>query len=118
MKLPLLPPLKPLRFIKSSHDDIKQFPPEPRRVAGEQLLLVQAGKMPEDWKPMTTVGPGAIEIRIRQPDEYRVIYVAKFPEAVYVLHSFLKKTNKTQDREIDKARKAYAETLRQRKRQG
>lgn len=78
-------------------------------------MLVQAGKMPEDWKPMTSVGAGAIEIRIHKPGEYRVIYVAKFPEAVYVLHSFSKKTQKTQDKELDKARKAYAEMQRQRK---
>lgn len=118
MKLPPLPPLKPLRFVKSSHDDIKQFPPEARRLAGEQLMLVQAGKMPEDWKPMTGIGAGTIEIRIHKPDEYRVIYVAKFPEAVYVLHVFSKKTQKTQDRELDKARKSYAEMLSQRKKQG
>lgn len=65
--------------------------------------------MPEDWKPMGLVGPGAIEIRIHQPHEFRVIYVAKFAEAIYVLHSFEKKTRKTSQNDIEKARAAYAE---------
>ncbi len=112
MKLPLL---KPLRFIKSSRNDLRDFPTEARRIAGEQLMLVQAGKMPEDWKQMLSVGPGAMEIRIHQPDEYRVIYVAKFAEAVYILHAFSKKTKKTPDKDIDKARTSYAEILKQRK---
>jgi phage-related protein len=115
MKLPLLPPLKPLRFIRSSQDDIKNFPPQARRLAGEQLMLVQAGKMPEDWKPMPTIGQGAMEIRIHQPHEHRVIYVAKFPEAVYVLHAFDKKTQKTPLKDLRKASATYAEMLKNRK---
>ena len=64
---------------------------------------------------MLPIVKGAIEIRIHQPDEYRVIYVAKFAEAIYDLHAFSKKTQQTQDREIDKARKAYAQMQQQRK---
>jgi phage-related protein len=53
------------------------------------------GFMPVDFKPMLTVGKGAYEIRIRSNGAWRVIYVAKFGDAVYVLHSFQKKTQRT-----------------------
>lgn len=65
--------------------------------------------MPDDWKPMSSVGSGALEIRIHEPHEYRVIYVAKMPEAIYILHAFQKKTKKTSRKDLEIARKAYAE---------
>jgi len=110
-----LQPLKPARFLGASLSSIKAFPKQARKEAGDQVFLVQAGEMPEDWKQMPEVGPGAIEIRLHKPDEYRVIYVAKFPEAVYVLHAFNKKSKKTLQRDIEKARKEYAKLLNQRR---
>lgn len=55
---------------------------------------------------MPAVGRGVREIRIHHRGQYRVVYVAKFEEAVYVLHAFQKKTQKTrkQDIEITKRR--------------
>ena len=51
--------------------------------------MLQVGREPDDWKPMPTIGPGACEIRITDKAEaFRVIYVAKFADAVYVLHAF------------------------------
>jgi phage-related protein len=58
---------------------------------------------------MTGVGPGTIEIRIHEPHEHRVIYVAKFEDVVYVLHAFEKKTQKTPEKDLKLARSAYAE---------
>jgi phage-related protein len=51
--------------------------------------------MPEDWKTMLEIGSGVFEIRIHKSDEYRVIYVAKFSEAVYVFQykTLSKQTN-------------------------
>jgi phage-related protein len=61
---------------------------------------------PDDWKPFDDVGPGTREIRIRDASgAYRVMYVAKFEEAVYVLHCFQKKTQATSRRD-----KAIVET--------
>jgi len=107
--------LKPARFLGTSLSSIKAFPKQARKEAGDQILLVQAGEMPEDWKTMPEIGSGVFEIRIHKLDEYRVIYVAKFPEAVYVLHAFNKKSKKTLQRDIQKARKEYATLLNQRK---
>jgi len=95
---------KPLHFMGSSHEDLKGFPAEARRDAGFNLDAIQRGLVPENWKPMSTVGTGVKEIRIRDPSgAYRVIYLATRPEAVYVLHCFQKKTEKTSVRDIDLA---------------
>lgn len=67
-----LPPLKPVRFLGISHSLIKSFPREARNEVGNQLLLVQAGRMPGDWKAMPSIGKGAVEIRIHKPHEHRV----------------------------------------------
>lgn len=97
---------KPLIWKGSSFEDIKNdkiFPLEARKEAGYQLDRIQSGLDPEDWKPFNQVGPGTREIRISLGDGwYRVMYVAKFPEAVYVLHCFSKKSRATShhDKEI------------------
>jgi len=87
---------KTLLFCGSSRDDLREFPKAARAEAGHQLDQVQNGRDPDDWKPMPTIGPGVREIRIHEPEgAFRVIYVAKFAEAVFVLHCFEKKTQTT-----------------------
>jgi phage-related protein len=99
--------VKPLRFVGSSLDDLKSFPAEARREAGFELDAVQRGLMPADFKPMLAVGAGAYEIRVRVLGEWRIIYVAKFERAVYVLHAFQKKTQKTRKEDIELAARRY-----------
>jgi phage-related protein len=66
---------------------------------------------------MSTVGAGAGEIRIKdEAGIYRVIYVAKFEEAVYVLHVFEKKTQKTRKADIALAKSRYKALAEERKR--
>ncbi|GAB2908255.1 type II toxin-antitoxin system RelE/ParE family toxin [Paraburkholderia jirisanensis] len=98
---------KEIRWVGSSYDDLLEFPDEARRQAGFQLAKVQAGLDPDDWKPFDVVGTGTREIRIKEAaGVFRVMYVAKFVDAVYVLHCFHKKTQATskQDKEIAEAR--------------
>jgi len=98
---------KQIRWVGSAYDDLLAFPKDARKEAGFQLGKVQAGLEPTDWKPFDDVGAGTREIRIRDSTGiYRVMYVAKFEEAVYVLHCFQKKTQVTteQDRAIAAAR--------------
>jgi len=78
------------------------------------LFLVQIGSQPSDWKPMRTVGVGVCEIRVHSGVEHRLIYVARFEEAIYVLHAFEKRTRKTSDRDIEIARRRFSSVLRQR----
>jgi phage-related protein len=99
--------IKPLKFIASSLDDLRNFPDEARRAVGFELYAIQSGLEPSDWKEMQTVGAGVKEIRIRILGEWRIIYVAKHREAVYVLHAFQKKTRKTSRQDIDLARQRY-----------
>ena len=90
-----MPPSKPVEFLGTSLDDLRAFPPSAKREAGYQIDQVQNGLDPDDWKPMNTVGQGVREIRVRDSDgAFRVIYVAKFADAVYVIHCFQKKRRK------------------------
>ena len=99
--------MKRLEFVGSSLEDIRVFPAEARRAAGFELGFVQRGLDPSDWKPMNDVGAGVREIRIHVLGEWRVLYVAKFAAAVYVLHAFQKKIQKTRREDIELARKRY-----------
>ena len=96
--------MKGVQFVDSSLDDLRAFPKAPRHDMGRQIERVQRGLDPQDWKPMTQVGSGVREIRIRDEDNnYRCIYVTNIGDAVYVLHVFRKKTRKTPKKDIKKA---------------
>lgn len=107
--------MKALLFRGGSLDELRQFPTLAMREAGYQLDKVQNGIEPTDWKPMPSVGQGVKEIRIRDhAGAFRVIYVAKLAEAVYVLHCFQKKTEQTSSQDVELARKRYKELMEER----
>ena len=107
--------LKQVRWVGDAQQQIQAFPDNPRREAGSQLARVQAGKEPADWKPMPSVGLGVNEIRVREDGgAFRVIYVAKFSEAVYVLHAFQKKAPRTSKQDIELARRRFRELIQER----
>lgn len=100
--------MKAVRFVGSAKDDLASFPKSVRARAGYELFAVQMGRQPDNWKPMATLGPGACEIRVRDAaGAYRVIYVARFEDAVYVLHAFQKKTQKTSRADLKLATERY-----------
>jgi phage-related protein len=86
---------------------MRDFPADARRQAGFELDAVQRGMDASDWKPMTSVGNGVREIRIHVLGEWRVIYVARLADAIYVLHAFQKKTQRTRHEDIELARRRY-----------
>ena len=99
---------KEIRWLGSSYRDLLAFPDEARRLAGFQLHKIQSGFDPDDWKPFDSSGAGTREIRIRDEDGiYRVMYVTKYAEALYVLHCFQKKTEKTSQHDIDLAKTRF-----------
>jgi phage-related protein len=98
-----------LKFVGLSLDDLRNFPEEARRVAGFELRAVQNGLEPRDWKPMRSIGSGVKEIRIHVLGEWRIVYVAKLSDAIYVLHAFQKKSQKTNKNDIELARKRFKE---------
>lgn len=107
--------MKEIKWQASSLKDIKAFPVDARREAGFELKSIQSGESPSDWKPIPTVGKGVREIRIHLHNEYRVMYVASFSDAIYVLHAFVKKTQKTKKSDLDLAKSRYQEVLRMRR---
>jgi phage-related protein len=105
--------MKEALFLGDSKGVISAFPGNIRRTVGFQIELVQAGLEPEDWKPMSIVGAGVREIRVQdRAGAFRVIYVATFREAVYILHAFQKKTQTTPKHEIELAAKRFRELTR------
>ena len=100
---------KPIQWLGDSIDRVREFSETGRYHTGRELRRVQHGDMPTDWKPMITIGSGVAEIRVHAENEYRIIYIAKFEEAVYVLHSFTKKTQQTPKRDLDLAAKRFKE---------
>jgi phage-related protein len=86
----------------------KAFPDSARHAATYQLEKIQRGELPDDWKPMSAIGVGVSEIRIRDAaGAFRLIYVARFANAIYVLHAFQKKSQKTSWQDVDLARKRF-----------
>lgn len=103
---------KAITFCGGALDDLRAFPSSARRDAGYELDKVQNGRNPSDWKPMNTVGAGVKEIRIWDASgAFRVLYVAKFAETVYVLHCFQKKTQATSKTDLDLAAKRYRDLV-------
>jgi phage-related protein len=108
---------KPVEFRGTALDDLRAFPQTARREAGYQIDRVQHGYEPDDWKPVSTVGQGVQEIRIRDGSgAFRVLYVAKFVEAIYVLHCFQKKTRKTSRADLELATGRYRDLVKERSR--
>lgn len=101
--------MKELRFVGTSLRDLSRFPVEAKRAAGFELWQIQNGLEPSDRKPMNVVGLGVREIRIHVGGEWRVLYVARFAEAVYVLHAFPKKVQRTLKSHIELAARRYKE---------
>ena len=102
--------MKRLEFLGDSLEQLRDFPEGARKEAGVQLHKVQLGLEPSDWKPMTAVGAGVREIRIRDQDgAFRVLYVAHIASAVYVLHAFQKKTQRASTRDLALAQLRYRE---------
>lgn len=109
---------KPLDWVGPARKELQAFPKSARYLAGTNLYRVQRGDDPKDWKPLEEIGPGACEIRVRSAEggtmQHRVIYVAKFPEAVYVLHAFEKKTQQISPHHMEVAQSRYKQLLRRR----
>jgi len=99
--------VKNIQWLGSSRSDIRGFPDAIQSEIGLQLFYLQQGKRPDDWKPMQSIGKGVEEIRVRDDTgAFRVIYLARRAEAIYVLHAFQKKSQQTalQDLRVAKSR--------------
>lgn len=102
---------KQLYWVGGARAELAAMPDEARRAAGYDLWLVQNGHQPRDWRPMPNVGPGVMELRVHTGEEFRVFYVAKFAEAIYVLHAFEKRTQTTSARHLEAGRRRHREVI-------
>ena len=106
--------VKPAEFLGDALEALRAFPDYARQEAGFQLDKVQRGEEPDDWKPMPTVGASVKEIRVKDAaGAFRVIYLAKLADAVYVLHCFQKKTQQTRQEDIELARKRFKDLMKE-----
>ena len=94
---------------------LQSFPAKVRHDVGVELMRIQSGLDPIDWKPMPSIGQGVREIRVQYRGQYRVFYIAKFDEAIYVRSAFINKTQRTPKSEIDLAKQRLREVKRSRK---
>jgi phage-related protein len=99
--------VKPVTWVGSTKRDLVACSADVQVIVGRELNIVQHGADPTNWKPMPVVGAGAREIRVQINGAFRVFYVATFPEAVYVLHVFQKKTRKTSARDLALGQQRY-----------
>jgi phage-related protein len=107
---------KPLEWLGDSRKVLQAFPMSAQRIAGFELRNVQKGYQPGDFKPMPSIGKGVEELRVWvEEGTYRLIYIARLPEAVYVLHAFQKKTQQTSQRDLALARGRLEQLLRYRR---
>lgn len=104
---------KPLVWIGDSRECVRAFDAVARRRVGFELWEIQQGNSPSDWKPMSPVGPGVRELRVRSLRAYRVIYVATLPDAVYVLHAFEKQSRKAPKADVELARARFGALTRE-----
>jgi phage-related protein len=100
--------MKQVIWMGSSKEDLRSLPREVRREIGYQLEHVQEGVDPDNWKSLSTVGPGVREIRVRESSgAFRCIYLATQPEGIYILHCFQKKTQKTSQQDLKLAQRRF-----------
>jgi len=104
--------MRALRFLGDSLKCLRDFPEDARHDAGYQLDKVQRGDQPDDFKPMPSIGKGVEEIRVSESSgAYRVVYVARRAEAVYILHAFQKKTQATPKKDLEIAKSRLGQLL-------
>jgi phage-related protein len=106
-------PMKAIQFLGDSLECLRAFPVAARQDAGYQLDRIQRGLEPRDFTSMPSVGQGVEELRVRdRSGVYRVIYLARLPQALFVLDAFQKKTRSTARRDIEIARHRFADLMR------
>lgn len=114
IKTCILQILKALNSEAALWIDLRRFPSDVRRDAGYRLELIQNDRTVSDVKSMKQIGSGVLEIRLwSEQGTFRVIYVSKLRNVVYVLHCFQKKSQATAQADINVAVSRYKSLLRE-----
>jgi len=107
--------VKPVFWLGDSLARLREFPADAVHDLGYQLELLQHGDEPKDWKPMPSIGVGVSELRVQAGGAFRIIYLARLPEAVYVLHAFQKKSRRTARPDVELCRRRLQALLAERR---
>jgi len=85
---------RPVVWVGSSRRDLRGFPREVGRDIGQALYAAQQGETDPAVKPLRGFGGGSVlEIIARyRGDTWRAVYTVRYPEAIYVLQAFQKKS--------------------------
>jgi phage-related protein len=106
---------KECRWVRSSHDDLMEFPKRVREIVGYALYAAQCGEKSPKAKPFRGIGPGVLEVVADyNGDTYRAVYTVRLPSAVFILHCFQKKSKhgiKTAQQDIDLIKQRLAEAI-------
>ncbi len=88
--------LKPVIWVGSSREDLREFPELVQDHIGYALYVAQRGGKHRDTKTLTGIGgAGVVEVvKDYRGDTFRAVYTVRFGEAVYVLHAFQKKSKR------------------------
>jgi phage-related protein len=88
-----------------SREVLKAFPEEVRENFGFELWQLQQGQRPRDFRPLSSIGPGVFELRDQDARSwYRVVYLSRIEDVIYVLHCFEKKSREMPKNDFEKAR--------------
>lgn len=105
------PVLRPVVWLGNSKKNIQAFPTGAQKLIGDELQLIQFGKMPKNAKPFKGVGSGVFEIAIRFDKEaYRTVIAVQLGKKIYVLHAFQKKSKQgieTPKQDVDVIKRRY-----------
>ena len=97
-------------WLGDSLDVVRAYSEAVRRAIGSELRLLQSGDKPLHARPLKTVGHGVWELKITGAEgQFRVVYVVKRNDKIYVLHAFQKKTQQTSQHDIELARVRFKE---------
>ncbi len=106
---------KECRWIRSSYDDLMEFPKRVREIVGYALYAAQCGEKSPNAKPLKGIGSGVLEVVADYDgDTYRAVYTVRLPSAVFVLHCFQKKSKhgiKTPQQDIELIKRRLAEAI-------
>lgn len=106
--------IKTARFHPKAREVLSAFPDDIKLELGKAIFDLQKGAkltMPLS-RPMSSVGVGVEELRVKDiSGVYRIFYFARLSDAIWIIHAFQKKTQKTPHHEIDIAKKRLKEVL-------
>jgi len=90
---------------------LKEWPRIVQNAFGASLLRLQEGQRPTLMtRPMQSIGPSVFELKAADEAAwYRVIYLARIDDTIYVLDSFTKKSRKTEKNDLNRAKARLAQ---------